>query len=227
MNPEEQKRVVRQGYDSLSYAYRGDDTQEDHGDYAAWIHELAVRLPEQSPVLDIGCGCGLPATRILARRFVVTGVDFSEVQIARAKQLVPAARFLCEDVSAITVSPGLYSAVVSFYAIIHMPLAEQAELFKKIAEWLKPGGYFLGTVGHDAWTGTEEAYLGVPGGKMCWSHADEATNVRWLQEAGLHVHWTRFVPEGTSGHTLVFAQKPPIEDTSTMRCRSSSDCAQL
>jgi len=56
----------------------------------------------------------------------------------------------------------------------------------------------------------DETYLGVPGGKMCWSHADEATNVRWIEEAGLQVHWTRFVPEGDSGHTLVFAQKPRV-----------------
>ena len=69
---------------------------------------------------------------------------------------------------------------------------------------------FLATIGYDEWTGEEEKYLGIPGGRMCWSHADEATNVRWLQEAGLHVHWTEFVPEEDSGHTLVLAQKPPI-----------------
>jgi len=32
--------------------------------------------------------------------------------------------------------------------------------------------------------------------------------VRWLGESGFHVHWTRFIPEDESGHTLVFAQKP-------------------
>lgn len=208
MTPQEQKQIVRQGYNTLSYAYRNDDTPEDHEDYVAWIAQLAVRLPEQSPVLDLGCGCGLPATKLLARRFVVTGVDFSEVQIARARQLVPAASFLCADIAALAFPRETFLAVVSFYTIIHLPLAEQPELFKRIADWLQPGGYFLATVGHDAWTGTEEAFLGVAGGKMCWSHADEATNVRWLQEAGLQVRWTRFIPEGASGHTLVFAQKP-------------------
>jgi hypothetical protein len=92
-----------------------------------------------------------------------------------------------------------------------MPLEEHPALLKKIASWLRPSGYFLGTVGRSAWTGTEEAYLGVAGGKMCWSHADEATNERWIEEEGLHVHWTRFVAEGDSGHTLVFAQKPLVE----------------
>jgi SAM-dependent methyltransferase len=189
---------------------------DDYENYAAWVQVLAERSPEHSPVLDIGCGCGLSATKLLAERFDVAGVDFSEVQISRAKRLVPAARFLCGDISAQSFPFESSSAEVSSYAIIHTPLGEHSGLFGKVARWLRPSGCFLATVGHAAWTGADETYLGVAGGKMCWSHADEATNLRWIQKAGLHVHWTRFVPEGASGHTLVIAQKPPIEEGSTM-----------
>jgi hypothetical protein len=80
----------------------------------------------------------------------------------------------------------------------------------RMAFWLRPAGFFMGIVGHDAWTEKDHNYLGVKGGEMCWSHANEATNLRWLQGSGLHVHWTRFIPEGNSGHTLVLAQKPPV-----------------
>ena len=215
MIPEQQKEIVRRGYDKLSYTYRADDTPDDYEDYALWARILTDRLAERSPVLDIGCGCGLPATKILAERFDVTGVDFSEVQIDRARRLVPAARFVCGDISEQSFPSGSYAAVVSFYAIIHMPLDEHPGLFRKIALWLRPSGYFLATIGHTGWTGMDETYLGVPGARMCWSHADEVTNVRWIEQAGLHVHWTRFVPEGDSGHTLVFAQKPPIEEGPT------------
>jgi len=208
MDPQQQKQIVRRGYDKLSHAYRADDTPDDYGDYAQWVRMLADRLPEDSPVLDIGCGCGLPATKALADRFTVTGVDFSEVQIARARRLVPAARFVCGDILGQSFAPESFVAIVSFYAIIHMPLPEHRGLFGRVALWLRPSGYFLATVGHDEWTGEDEAYLGVPGGRMCWSHADEATNIRWIEEAGLHVLQTRFVPEGESGHTLVMAQKP-------------------
>jgi SAM-dependent methyltransferase len=213
LSPQEQKRIVREGYDKLSYDYRADATPDDYERYAEWTQLLAERLPLRALVLDVGCGCGLPATKLLAQRFHVTGVDFSEVQIERAKKLVPTARFLCGDVSELELPPGTFDAVVSFYAIIHMPLEEHPRLFANITHWLRPSGYFLATIGHDAWAGTEDAYLDVPGGKMAWSHADEATNVRWLQEAGLHVHWTRFVPEGDSGHTLVLAQNPPVADS--------------
>ena len=215
MLPQQQKQIVRKGYDKLSYAYRTDETADDYENYGDWVRLLAARVPEHSPVLDIGCGCGLPATRLLSRAFDVTGIDFSEVQISRANRLVPAARFVCGDISEQSFPPNSYAAIVSFYAIIHMPLSEHPGLFRKIATWLRPSGYFLATVGHNDWTGEDECYLGVPGGRMCWSHADEASNVRWIEAAGLYVHWTRFVPEGDSGHTLVFAQKALTEDAAT------------
>lgn len=209
MRPQEQKRIVREGYDRLSHAYRADDTPDDYEDYRAWVKLLTERLPRKSAALDLGCGCGLPATKLLAEYFDTTGVDFSEVQIERARTLVPSARFLCGDISELSFPPNSFAAVVSFYAIIHMPLEEHAELLERIALWLCPGGLFLATVGHKAWTGEDDAYLDVPGGLMCWSHADEATYVRWIEEAGLHVCWTRYVPEGDSGHTLILAQRPP------------------
>ena len=70
----------------------------------------------------------------------------------------------------------------------------------------------MAIVGHEAWTGTDDRYLDVEGGRMYWSHPDEATYLRWIADAGLHVHGTRFIPEDQSGHSLVFAQKPPVSD---------------
>jgi len=217
MKPREQKDTVRRGYDKLSNAYRSNDTSDEYGEYARWIADLSGHLSPGATVLDVGCGCGLPATRLLARRFTVTGVDFSDTQIVRARQLVPEARFLCGDIMDLVFSPESFDAVVSFYAIIHMPLEEHKPLLNRISTWLKPSGYLLATVGHETWTGTEDAYLGVEGGKMCWSHAGEASYIQWIEEAGLLVQWTEFVPEGNSGHTLVFAQKPPTGEAFASR----------
>ncbi|KAH3919130.1 hypothetical protein HBI56_100290 [Parastagonospora nodorum] len=36
-----------------------------------------------------------------------------------------------------------FDAVTGFQSIIHLPREEQTQLMKKIAGWLKPGGYFL------------------------------------------------------------------------------------
>jgi cyclopropane fatty-acyl-phospholipid synthase-like methyltransferase len=204
------KDLVRQGYDHISYQYRDDaghGPANDQPDYEAWLAELMPLLHDGDPVLDLGCGCGVPATAVLAERFKVTGVDLSPVQIERARRLVPAARFECADMASVYFSSQSFAAIVSFYAIIHVPVEEQPGIFKNIFRWLRPGGYLLATVGSGAWTGTEDDWLGAP---MYWSQADRATYITWLDETGFDVVWTRFIPEGTGGHTLVFARTPTL-----------------
>ena len=199
------KATVRDGYDTISYAYRGDIENEDCVLYHRWLDELLPLLTPGTPVLDLGCGCGIPVAKRLARTHQVTGVDISPVQIQRARRLVPDARFLCADMTALTFPPDYFEVIVSFYAIIHIPLDEQPRLFEAIKRWLRPGGYLMVIVGHTQWTGIEQDWLGVPGGTMYWSQADAATYKAWLRENGFTIGWTRFVPEDNSGHTLILA----------------------
>jgi trans-aconitate methyltransferase len=204
-----QRDLVRQGYDAISLAYRSDDgaaaagSAEDVSRYAGWARELAGLVRPGATVVDLGCGAGIPATRELADRGLrVLGVDFSAVQLHRAQRLVPAARFVQADMAVLSLKPASVDAVVSFYALIHVPLPDQQALFPRIRDWIRPGGYFLAIVGADWWTGTED-YLGAD---MFWEHADTATYRRWLQAAGLTPIWDRYIPEGSSGHSLVLAK---------------------
>jgi SAM-dependent methyltransferase len=209
MNP---KDIVRTGYDKISYAYRGDDLDQNDpaiSQYTQWLTELIANLPAAAAVLDLGCGNGIPVAKLLSDAgCTVTGVDISPVQIARAQAALPNARFVCADMSEQTFPPATFTAIVSFYAIIHLPIAEQPALLANIYRWLQPGGYFMATVGCDVWTGIEEDWLGVAGGHMYWSHADTATYQQWCANQGFRVCWTRFIPEGESGHTLLLVQKP-------------------
>lgn len=200
------KATVRDGYDKVSHAYRADGADATPV-YALALARLDPLLAPGSAVLDLGCGCGMPIAHALARRQHVTGVDLSPVQIERARRLTPAASFLCADMTTIDFPPGTFDALVALYSIIHVPLAEQAGLFTKMASWLKPGGWLLATVGHSAWTGTERDWLGVPGATMYWSHGDAGTYRQWLAQAGLPVIEETFVPEGAGGHTLILCRK--------------------
>ena len=158
-------------------------------------------------VVDLGCGNGVPVVRdLVAAGHRVTGVDFSAVQVRRARQLVPAATILESDLTAVRFSPGSLDAVLAFYSIIHVPLAEQPALLHRIASWLRPGGLFAATMGHRAWTGTEADWLGG-GTPMWWSHADAATNRRWLLDTGLVIESERFLEEGDSGAVLFTARR--------------------
>jgi SAM-dependent methyltransferase len=204
-----QRDLVRRGYDTMSLAYRGDDGQaaassaEDTARYFGWAAELAGLLPPGAQVVDLGCGAGIPATRDLAGHGLrVIGVDFSAVQLRRARRLVPAARLVQADMTALHLRPASADAVVSFYALIHVPLADQQALLPRIRDWLRPGGYFLAIVGAGRYTGTERYH----GADMFWDHADTDTYLRWFQAARLMPLWHRYIPEGASGHALVLAR---------------------
>lgn len=204
-----QRDLVRRGYDAISLAYRSDDGQaasssaEDVCRYAGWAAELARLVPSRAIVADLGCGAGVPATRELAGLGLrVIGVDFSAVQLARARRLVPAAALVRADLTELRLRPASLDAVVSFYALIHVPLADQRALFPRIRGWLRPGGYLLAITGAARWTGTEP-YLGAD---MFWDHADTAAYLGWLQAAGLAPVWHRYIPEGSGGHSLILAR---------------------
>jgi len=132
----------------------------------------------------------------------VLGVDFSAIQLRRARRLVPAASFVLADMTALHLHPGSVDAVVSFYALIHLPLAEQQALLPHIRTWLRPGGYFLAIVGAQDWTGIED-YLGA---EMFWDHADTQTYLRWFQTAGLPALAPLRARRRRRPHTLILAQ---------------------
>ncbi len=200
------KDIVGRGYDALSYRYRGDADAPEQ--YATWLAQLRERVPAGGAILDLGCGCGVPLDRDLAASsYEVTGVDLSAVQVERARRLVPAARFLHADAAEVELPAASFDAVVSLYALIHMPLDEQPALLGRIGRWLRPGGWLLATTGQRAWTGTEDGWLGgdVP---MWWSHADAATYQTWIEQAGLAVVAQEVVPEGANAHALFWAHRP-------------------
>jgi SAM-dependent methyltransferase len=208
------KDIVRTGYDKVSYAYRAESFDYEHSGYKTFLSWLMPKLSASASVLDLGCGCGIPVAQVLSQQYQVTGVDISPIQIKRAHELVPAAKFICADMSTLDFSPDSFDAIVAFYSIIHLPLEEQPALFAKLAQWLKPGAYFLASVGHTAWTGTEANWRGVQGATMYWSHHDSEVYRYLLEENGLHIVREGFLPEGEGGHTILLSQKADKSKTS-------------
>ena len=202
--------MVQAGYDAISVAYRADsgesnpDSPETTATYRSWIEDLIGLLRPGARVLDLGCGAGVPACRdLVAAGFEVTGVDISAVQADRARTLVPEATFVCSDMVAWDCPPAHFDAIISLYALIHVPLEDQRQLIPRVATWLTPGGFLMAIVGAERWTGVED-YMGAP---MFWDHADTETYLAWLRDAGVAALWHRYVPEGSSGHTLILAQR--------------------
>ena len=164
--------------------------------YDAWVGELAQRLAPAARILDLGCGAGLPATkRLVEMGFDVVGLDFSSVQIERAQELVKGAKFIEADMAIWDCAPASFDAVVCFYALIHVPLADQRGGCSGSRGGVDRGGRCRGSGGRKA-GGGGGASLGA---RMCGDHAGTATSLDWLREAGLEPGWDGFVPEGDSG----------------------------
>ncbi|MCJ2520673.1 MAG: class I SAM-dependent methyltransferase [Candidatus Thermoplasmatota archaeon] len=142
--------------------------------------------PSGSHILDIGCGSGVPITRfLLSRGHRVTGVDIARRQIERARRLVPQATLLGGDIMRASFPDEMFDAVVSFYAIIHLPRDEHGSLFRRIYRMLRRGGLLLATLGSDDWVGTEEYQtFGV---RMYWSHFGPDVYRRMLSDVGFQI----------------------------------------
>ncbi len=206
--PGDPKALVREGYDRASHAYRGDEFDDyERSGYAHLLSWLTPLLADGARVLDLGCGCGVPVSRELARRFRVTGVDISPVQVERARRLVPGARFVRADMAEVEFPPRAFDAAVAFFSLINLPLAEQRPVIERVAGWLEPGGRLLAVVGKVASTRIERDFRGVRGVPMYWSHADVATYRRWFEGAGLAIEAEGSEPRrGNPGYAVLMGR---------------------
>lgn len=198
--------VVRDGYNAIAARYMVARAQ-DSADVAL-IDELLARLPKDAKVLDAGCGAGVPITRILSRAAQVTGVDFAEAQIALARENVPDADFICRDMTALDFPDASFDAIVSYYAIIHIPRTRHRALLENFYRMLKPNGDALLCLGaDDLEEDFDENYLGA---RMYWSHFDAEENVKLLHECGFEIVWAKEITdasEPTAKHLFVLAHK--------------------
>jgi hypothetical protein len=80
----------------------------------------------------------------------------------------------------IELEPGSFDAVAAFYSVLHVPKAEQAQLFRDIATWLRPGGLFLAALGQ----GTDDVHTTWLGAPMFFGSHSPDVNRSLLAEAG-------------------------------------------
>ena len=183
-HPDRPQDLVAHSYDAIAERYAAWTGDALSGVRARYVEMLQEQIPAGAAVLDLGCGTGVPIARSLAAGFRVTGVDGSAHSIELARQNVPEAIFLQADMTRVAFPPESFAAVISSYAIIHVPRTEHAALLQHIAAWLQPGGLLIATMGATESEGTEEDWLGAP---MYWSHFDAETNERLVTAAGLDI----------------------------------------
>jgi SAM-dependent methyltransferase len=193
-------RVVAEGYDRVADRYLAWTVEGPTR--LAYLDRLLKLLRDRSDVLDLGCGAGEPVARRLSARHRVTGIDVSPEQIARARVNAPDAEFVIGEMTELDLEPASFDAIVAFYSIIHVPRTRHADLFARIARWLRPDGLLLVTMGvTDAPGAVEDDWLGVP---MYFSHFDMPTNRSMVQRAGFVIDSAEVVEDDEDGRPVAF-----------------------
>jgi len=200
--------LVRAGYDAIGLGYH------------AWSHRSPVRLgfvdqvlqrlAPTSTVVDLGCGPGDPATRMLAERHTVLGVDLSMEQLRIARRLAPEALLVQADLVDLSLQDSSVDAVVSFYALGHLPPEAHRPLLARAASWLRPGGLLLTSAPLTPGSGVEEGWLGVP---MFFGGIGTDATLTAIADAGLTLESAQVVEEDegdnrTVGFLWVVATRP-------------------
>ena len=205
------KQIVETGYDSVADRYAEWSQNEVTGSPAVeYLEKLLGLLSQDAAVLELGCGNGEPAARMLAPGRQYTGVDISAEQLRRAQELVPSGSFVKADYTKLDFPRSSVDGVVALYTFGHVPLDELPGLLARIASWLRPGGHLLATAGSRASPDGVYDWLGVP---MFFSGFDVDTNLRLLSEAGLELHEHKVVcqdegDEGEARFLWMLARKP-------------------
>src|SRR5262245_30311124 len=100
--------------------------------------------------LDLACGEGQNAIWLATLGWEVTGVDYSEVAIAKASARAERdgieVEFVCADLVEYEPAQSAYDLVAILY--LHIPSAQRGAIHAKASAAVAPGGTFL-LLGHD------------------------------------------------------------------------------
>ena len=200
------KQIVKAGYNQIAERYLAERTADSED--VRLLDDFIELLSPHAKVLDAGCGAGFPISSSLADLFDLTGVDFSEAQIELAKQNVPNAEFLCEDMTKLNFPEDTFDGICSYYAIIHIPREEHQPLLANFHRMLSTGGIALLCLGAENLVDDiDENYLGT---RMYWSHYDTKTYLGMLRDCGFALIWAKHVKDRScegARHLFVLAQK--------------------
>jgi SAM-dependent methyltransferase len=187
--------IVRDGYDQIAERYLAAVSQPRANDPRdLWTGHLLRRLSPASSVLDLGCGPGVPTAAAFAEAgHHVVGVDISPRQIELARRNVPKGSFVLADVAEFDAEPESFDAAMALFSLTHVPRDRYPALFARLVGWLRPGGWFLASMGTSDVAGwNEEDFLGF--GHTSWTNGlDPETTRRLLTEAGFDLELAEMV----------------------------------
>ncbi len=160
------------------------------------VQEVQALRPGRA--LDLACGEGRNAVWLAERGWRVTGVDFSEVGLEKARQLAAKRGVEAEWVAADLLAyspPQAFQLVVVLY--LQLPASERAPVLRAAADAVAAGGTLL-VVAHDS-RNIEEGYGGPQRPEVLYTVEDvvgDLTASRLVIERAERVERAVETPEG-------------------------------
>jgi len=91
----------------------------------------------EGPVLDVGCGDGVP-TSTLVQHYRVIGVDFALTMLQQARSRLPSADFLRASIDLLPFPDGVMSAVTCYFVL--SDYTDRRPLLSELQHVLRPKG---------------------------------------------------------------------------------------
>ncbi|MBV7380460.1 class I SAM-dependent DNA methyltransferase [Maritimibacter dapengensis] len=161
---------------------------------SAWdapgLDRFIASLPQDAHVLDLGCGPGLDARRMMEEGVSVDAVDASTAMVAAAREIgVPARRAPFDDVD----GTDIYDGIWANFSLLHAHRADFPRHLASLCAALKTGG--LLHLGMKLGEGESRDALG-----RFYTYYGEDELLTYLTDAGLTVlHQVRGQGKGLSG----------------------------
>ena len=136
------KEFEHQGWEKVADAYH-DGFSRITSQVASMLVQHAM-ISKNDKILDIACGPGYVASFAFEKSDAVTGIDFSNAMIQKAKTLYPKINFQVMDAEALQFDDEIFDFALMNLGILHLEKPKKAlsEAFRV----LKPGGKLLFTV---------------------------------------------------------------------------------
>jgi SAM-dependent methyltransferase len=113
----------------------------------AWLDRFTRGLPAGGTVLDVGCGSGRPiAAELIARGFLVTGIDSSPSLIEICRRRFPGHEWLVADMRQMALGRR-FDGVLAWHSSFHLTPDEQRGFLPRLAAHVAPGGRLMFTSG--------------------------------------------------------------------------------
>lgn len=132
------------------------------------VRDWALTLRRGAAVLDLGCGTGLPITKVLVDEGLdVFAIDAAPSLVAAFRSNLPQVPVACESVLESRFFERTFDAVISWGLMFLLQPDEQRALIARIGDALPPGGRLLFTAEarpvawNDVMTGLESRSLGA------------------------------------------------------------------